>query len=337
MASNGYRFGEFTLDARAHRLARGAEDVPLSPRCFDLLLLFVRHSGELLTKDRIFEQVWAGVTVGDEALTQAVKEVRKALGDDAAAPRFIETVPKRGYRFIAEVEHDIGAVANRGHLDLVLAGTIGGGIAGIAGGLAYGLAAGIGSESALAILLVMTTITCAIALLGALALSLGMAAASRIAGQRWIYSAIGAGLAGFVVGEAFHLVATSSFSLLIGQSHAAFTGGLEGLLLGAGIALGAHLAGGATSVPRIVTLGGALGGGIAGAVISLLGGKLMATSLATLARTFHGAELDLGLFGMLGAGEGAVLVQALVATGEGLLFGACVAGAIAYRLSARQP
>ena len=64
----------------------------------------MREAGTLVTKDGFLDEVWAGVPVTDEALTQCIKSLRRALGDDAARPRFIETVPKHGYRFIALVE-----------------------------------------------------------------------------------------------------------------------------------------------------------------------------------------------------------------------------------------
>jgi DNA-binding winged helix-turn-helix (wHTH) protein len=63
----------------------------------------VREAGMLVSKDRFLDEVWRGVPVTDEALTQCIKALRRALGDEAASPRFIATVPKHGYRFIAPV------------------------------------------------------------------------------------------------------------------------------------------------------------------------------------------------------------------------------------------
>jgi DNA-binding winged helix-turn-helix (wHTH) protein len=73
-------------------------------RYFDALVLLVRDHGRLISKDRFLEEVWRGVPVTDEALTQCVRTLRRQLGDDASRPRFIETIPKHGYRFIAPVE-----------------------------------------------------------------------------------------------------------------------------------------------------------------------------------------------------------------------------------------
>lgn len=290
--------------------------------------MLVANAGDLISRDRLLDEAWPDVTVGDEALSQAIKDLRRALGDDASSPTFIETVPKRGYRFIATVTADgEGQVAApRGATSLarlVTGGTIGGTAAGALGGVVYGLVAGMGNDAALVIMVVMTLLTGLIALMGALALTLGMAAAARIAHRDWTFSIPGAALGGFIIGEAFHYVASSSFSLFIGRAHGDFTGGLEGALLGAAIALGARAAGGLEGRwPRPV-IGGAAGGALAGAAISLLGGKLMAASLAALARSFHGSTLELGLFGRFAGPDGiGPLLQAAVAAGEGMVFGA---------------
>ena len=78
--------------------------VDLNARYFDALALLVREAGTLVSKDRFLAEVWRGVPVTDEALTQCIRTLRRLLGDDASRPRFIETVPKHGYRFIAPVE-----------------------------------------------------------------------------------------------------------------------------------------------------------------------------------------------------------------------------------------
>jgi DNA-binding winged helix-turn-helix (wHTH) protein len=96
-------FGDFRLEAEERRLLREGAAVDVSQRYLDALLLLARHPGELVTKDRFMAEVWRGIPVTDEALTQCVRSLRKALGDEAARPRFIETVPKHGYRFVAEV------------------------------------------------------------------------------------------------------------------------------------------------------------------------------------------------------------------------------------------
>ena len=95
-----YRFDDFHLDAANRQLSRNGEPIPLSSKYFDVLLLLVSRSGQLVEKHRIFEEVWDGVFVTDAALTQCIKDIRKQLGDDASSPRYIKTVPKHGYVFI---------------------------------------------------------------------------------------------------------------------------------------------------------------------------------------------------------------------------------------------
>src|SRR5215208_5437915 len=136
-------FDRFLLDPADRQLRRDGEPVELSARYFDALALLVREPGKLVSKDRFLEEVWRGIPVTDEALTQCIKTLRRQLGDDASRPRFIETVPKHGYRFIAPVElaEDEGTATLpqqrqswRQVALLGAAGTIGGGIAGLVGG-----------------------------------------------------------------------------------------------------------------------------------------------------------------------------------------------------------
>jgi DNA-binding winged helix-turn-helix (wHTH) protein/tetratricopeptide (TPR) repeat protein len=98
------RFGPFTADPAGYRLLKGDTPIPLSPKALDLLLLFAGRPGLLFTKDDILKALWPDVAVTDNALTQVVSELRQALGDDPARPRYVETVPRRGYRFVATVE-----------------------------------------------------------------------------------------------------------------------------------------------------------------------------------------------------------------------------------------
>ena len=97
---SGFRFDDFYLDASNRQLSRGGEPVALNSKYFDVLLLLVSRSGQLVAKQRIFDEVWDGVFVTDAALTQCIKDIRKQLGDDASSPRYIKTVPKHGYIFI---------------------------------------------------------------------------------------------------------------------------------------------------------------------------------------------------------------------------------------------
>ena len=96
-----YRFGDFRVDTTAYTLRRAGEPVPLSPRPFDLLVYLLRNPRRLVTKDELLDALWPGVAVTENTLTRAVSELRRALDDTPGAPRCIETVPRRGYRWIA--------------------------------------------------------------------------------------------------------------------------------------------------------------------------------------------------------------------------------------------
>ncbi len=98
-----YRFGPYTLDPAAYRLMRDADVIQLSPKIIDLLLYLVARQPALVSKDDLFKALWPDVAVTDNALTQAVSELRQALGDDASKPTYVQTVARRGYRFIAPV------------------------------------------------------------------------------------------------------------------------------------------------------------------------------------------------------------------------------------------
>ena len=103
-----YKFGPFVVDGSTYRLIRNGENVPLSPKIIDLLLFLAARPSVLVSKDELFNALWPDVAVTDNALTQAVSELRQALGDDAGSPTYVQTVARRGYRFISPVE-PIGA------------------------------------------------------------------------------------------------------------------------------------------------------------------------------------------------------------------------------------
>lgn len=117
MTADPLAFGPFRLDLDAGRLWRGEHPVPLAPRPFALLRYLAERPGRLVTKDELLDAVWPGVFVGDAVLKVAVREIRKALDDLANAPRFLETVHGRGYRF--------QTAARSGHLPVPLTTFIG--------------------------------------------------------------------------------------------------------------------------------------------------------------------------------------------------------------------
>src|SRR5579862_4234611 len=105
MSENLLQFEDFVLNRDACELRRGAVVVPLQRIPFELLCLLVERRGHLVTREEILERVWGkGVFVDSEnSINTAVRKVRQALSDDPDAPRFVVTVPARGYRFVAEL------------------------------------------------------------------------------------------------------------------------------------------------------------------------------------------------------------------------------------------
>src|SRR5262245_50015251 len=96
-------FPPFRLDPENALLWRGVTEVRLTPKAFAVLQCLVERPGQLVTKDVLLERVWPGTVVGDAVLKVCVREIRKAMGDQVGAPRFVATVHRRGYRFIAKV------------------------------------------------------------------------------------------------------------------------------------------------------------------------------------------------------------------------------------------
>lgn len=99
-------FGPFALDAEAGELRKDGVPVRLAPQPFKLLVLLVGRAGRVVSRDDIRAELWSDGTSVDfeQGVNFSVKQVREALGDDAEHPRFVQTVPKRGYRFIAPID-----------------------------------------------------------------------------------------------------------------------------------------------------------------------------------------------------------------------------------------
>jgi DNA-binding winged helix-turn-helix (wHTH) protein len=344
LSSALYRFGRFVLDPHNRLLTDGDAAVELNARYLDALMLLVHEHGKLVSKERFLEEVWRGVPVTDEALTQCIKTLRKQLGDDASSPRFIETVPKHGYRFIAAVaQTSEGAATDRAAsapamaagnawqkvLLLGSAGAAGGGMAGFLGGLFYGFGgaqAGVGAASALLVLV------CVCVLIGSIAgagVGAGIAAVGVASKRFWRWSAVGGAAGGLIVGGLVKLIGLDAFALFFGQSLGEITGAGEGALLGGAVGLGGWLAArGRYSLRRSAAIAGATGCA-AGVTIALLGGRLMGGSLDLLAERFPSSRLDLDQIGALFGESGFGPISRAVTSGlEGALFGVCVIGAM---------
>jgi len=98
-----YEFGPFRLDPTEHTLLREGRPIPLRPKVFDILLVLVKNHGHVLEKEQLMNAVWAEQFVEEGNINKNISMLRQALGEGDGGPKFIETVPKRGYRFIADV------------------------------------------------------------------------------------------------------------------------------------------------------------------------------------------------------------------------------------------
>jgi len=99
--SHLYEFGPFLLDAASRILLKDGVTVRLTPKAFETLLVLVQHGVQVAEKEQLLKEVWPDSFVEEGSLSRNIHELRKALGDDSSEPRYIETIPKRGYRFIA--------------------------------------------------------------------------------------------------------------------------------------------------------------------------------------------------------------------------------------------
>lgn len=331
------RFEGFVLDPDNRRLTRGGEGVELNARYLDALVLLVAEPGRLVTKDRFMAEVWRGVPVTDEALTQCIRTLRRALGDSATRPRFIETVTGHGYRFVAKVEmametgaHAVVSRPPAEGLSILwrdgLAGLAGGGAAGAFGGLLYGFLAAQGQASgAASVLIVVLCLTVLMALTGGAGVGFGIAAGHLLPGDGPMRTVLGAAAGGLVTGAVVKLVGLDAFDLLFGRAPVAMTGAAEGAALGAvtGLAVWLGLRGSLRRGVVLAALTGALGGGL----IAVAGGRLMLGSLVLLG-DFPGSRLRLD-----------VPVTGIVASAgfEGALFAGCIVAAmrIMARMSGR--
>ena len=329
-------FEGFRLEPAERRLTRGGAVVDVSGRYLDALHLLARHPGELVTKDHFMAEVWRGVPVTDEALTQCIRSLRKALGDPASRPRFIETVPRHGYRFLADVqvrggETTVVATADARKpprwspwFDVLLlggAGLAGGAAAGLLGGIGYGLLAATEpppGTGAVSIVLVMTCVCLLVGMIGGLGVAGGSAVGRMMSRGKVMPLMLGGALGGMLVGALGRLIGLDAFSLLIGSRPLAITGGSEGLIIGAMAGAALWLAERGRPTLAAMTAKGALLGALAGVLVTLGGGKMMAGSLAGLAAAHPDAPLGAllasltpALLLVAGAVEGAIFIAAL--------------------------
>lgn len=101
-----FQIGEWCVQPQINSVRKNGTEIHLEPKVMQVLALLANHPGEVVTKDRLLQAVWPGIFVGEDVLTRSISEIRRALQDDARSPRFIQTIPKAGYRLIAPVTFD---------------------------------------------------------------------------------------------------------------------------------------------------------------------------------------------------------------------------------------
>ena len=288
-SSDILRFDAFEIDRANRQLRRDGAEIELGNRYFDALVLLVEERGTLVTKDRFMDRVWHGIPVTDEALTQCIRTLRKALGDNAANPRFIATVPKHGYRFIASLPVD--APEHRFTPSSVAgACTIAGGASGIVAGFLYAAIAGTGSA---ADLLVLAAMIGALGVLAGAGTGLGMAAAMAWRGRVDIAMVAGGALGGLLVGALGSLLGREGIAFVTGSAVGTVTGPFEGLLLGTASGATGWIAARRERSLAFSLAGSIVAGAMAGAVIHASGGALLGGSLWSVADALPGMRLAL--------------------------------------------
>src|SRR5829696_5900124 len=107
MSSNSghiLQFKDFTIDIDQKVLLRGGVPIALAPKVFETLLVLIENHGRIVLKEELMKRLWPDTFVEEANLTFNIQQLRKALGDNARKPIYVETIPRRGYRFIAGVE-----------------------------------------------------------------------------------------------------------------------------------------------------------------------------------------------------------------------------------------
>ncbi|MCZ6641363.1 MAG: winged helix-turn-helix domain-containing protein, partial [Gammaproteobacteria bacterium] len=115
-----FQFGDWRVEPHLNRICRGSEEKQLEPKAMDVLAYLLERNGEVVAARDMLDQLWPGLVVEEDAVYQRIAKIRRALGDDARNPKYIENIAKRGYRLIAAVE----SIGERGALDVNLLATL---------------------------------------------------------------------------------------------------------------------------------------------------------------------------------------------------------------------
>lgn len=343
-----YRFDRFTLSPQRRLLLQDGREVPLIPRYFDLLVFLVEHRHEAVHRRDIFERVWSDVTVSDSALSQAIRTIRRVLGDDTREPRFIGTVSRHGYRFVfpdvrEEQEDDGGAPVagvegSAGQIAAELPpgvdvrwawASAGAGLAGAAAGVVGGVILAVvpGTAASFAVVPVLALIGASAGAVGGAGVGAGLTVAES-APRSWRTAALvlGAAAGGGIVGTAVQWLARWSLAALVGV-RLDIGGSLEGLIIGAAAGLGYGLATAGTDVPhgidrRRVAILTATCCGFAGLALTSAGWPLVGGTIHAIATGSDGSQVVLTPLGrLIGEPDFGPVTRAIIGTGEAVLFG----------------
>jgi DNA-binding winged helix-turn-helix (wHTH) protein len=352
-----YHFGDFVLSPRRRLLLRGAEEQQLIPRYFDLLVFLVERRHEAVHRRDIFERVWSDAVVSDSALSQAIRTIRRVLGDDPRDPRFIRTVSRHGYRFVfpdvREEEEDAGSLelpteritvpadpaieqdrslerAAPALADRWTAAAAGAGLAGTVGGTLGGLILASAPDSAapLAVVPVLAVIGACCGAAGGAGVGAGLAAAEALdRSRRTVALVLGAAIGGGIVGTTAQWLARWSLAALVGV-RLDVGGTLEGLCLGAAAGLGYGVATPETGpaarhAPRLrVAALTAASCGLAALLLTSAGRPLVGGTIHAIATGSGGSPAALTPVGrLIGETDFGPLSSAIIGTGEAVLFG----------------
>ena len=353
-----YRFGPFVLAPARRLLLEGKREVPLIPRYFDLLLLLVERRNQAISRRLIFDSVWSDVVVSDGALSQAVRTLRRSLGDDPREPRYIRTVSRHGYRFVFpelieepdRLQPGGGPDATRGATPTPeaaeaegpalplgrAAGAAGGAaLAGLVGGSAGGLLlrwAGDWNAPA-TVAIALGIVGAVVGAIGGLGVGTGLAfGESRPRRLRVLGLLVDGSLGGGAVGLVAHALGGSTIEGLFGRPIPPVGGAAEGLAIGGVVGLAYALAarpplGSGLDAPARARAALVTGLATAAGCVAIVpfGAILAGASLNAIARSFQGSQVGLApLARLLGEPDLGPLTRAVLGAWEGLLFGAGV-------------
>ena len=356
-----YRFGDFALSTRTRLLIRNGQHLPLIPRYLDLLIFLIERRRDAVHRRDIFDRVWGDVIVSESALTQAIRTLRRTLGDDPREPRFIRTVSRHGYQFTfpdvieepdqdlpdephamptPDVERDAPVAATAqaeqarqkigASLAALTAGAtracagaaVAGAGAGIAGGLL--LSAAPGNSAPLAIVPVLVLAGAGAGAAGGLGVGAGLALAESSSRLRNLVGlAAGAAAGGAAIGIVVQWLARWSLAALVGLN-LPIGGAAEGFLLGAAAGAGFSAARGLGSGRSPLARAAVMAACCAAAAFFLAwaGRPLVGGTLHVIAREAAGSQISLAPLGrLIGEPDFGPVSQALIAAWEGALFG----------------